>query len=228
MRAKWLSADRTVYAMGPLLDGIPNDPAHPKRTAIRFAKGDGAFAIAESGWMPILVDGDKHGTVSKYAIGFWRYGNRVPDQLDVDTNGDPLQRRSQRAYLLAERTLLGLGDGGRDLTAFGRYSFSDGNSTSIDRMWNLGLRLRGPLASRADDALVIGWTHARLASKWRTVQEVAGSDTAAREEAFEITWRAAITPWLALQPNLQSIRHPGGGASAPRATVLGLRLELAL
>ena len=227
LRGKWQSADRAVYAMAALLDGIPNDPARPRRTAIRFAKGDGAFFIAESGWMPSIVGDEKHGAIGKYAIGLWRYGNRVPDQLDVDANGEPLQRRSQGAYLLAERTLLGLGDAGRDLTAFARYSISDGDSTSIDRMWNLGLRLRGPLASRPDDAVVIGWTHARLAGKWRAVQAAGGTDTAAREAVFEITWRAMLTSWLALQPNLQSINHPGGGGNTPRATVLGLRVEIA-
>ncbi|MDO8788345.1 MAG: carbohydrate porin [Sulfuritalea sp.] len=246
LRGKWLSADRTVYAMGALLDGIPNDPARPKRTAIRFANGDGAFVIAELGWMPdelghlfepnepvhglptpTLVSHAKYSGVSKYAIGLWRYGNRVPDQLDVDANSEPLQRRSQGAYLLAERTLLALGDAGRDIAAFARYSLSDGNSTAIDRVWNLGLRLRGPSASRPDDAVVIGWTHARLANKWRSAQATAGTSTAPGEEAFEVTWRAMLNPWLALQPTLQSIRHPGG-ANSPRATVLGLRLELTL
>jgi len=227
LRGKWQSADHTVYAQGAVLDGIPNDPAHPKRTAILFAKDDGAFVITELGWLPDIVAHEQSGRVSKYAIGLWRYGNRVPDQLDVDANNEPLRRRSQGAYLLAERTLLDPGVVGRDLSAFARYSISDGNSTSIDRMWNLGLRLRGPLASRPDDALLIGWTQARLASKWRTVQATAGTDTAAREEAFEITWRAALTPWLALQPNLESIRHPGGGATTPRATVLGFRVEIA-
>ena len=247
LRAKWLSVDQTAYAMGALLDGIPNDPARPKRTAIRFAKGDGAFVIAELGLMPdelghlfepnepvhgvqtpALVSHAKYSGVSKYAIGLWRYGNRVPDQLDVDADNVPLQRRSQGAYLLAERSLLSLGDAGRDLSAFARYSFSDGNSTAIDRMWNLGLRLRGPSASRPDDAVVVGWTHAQLASKWRSAQAATGTTTAPREEAFEVTWRAMLNPWLALQPTLQSIRHPGGGATAPRVTVLGLRLELTL
>ena len=247
LRGKWLSTDRSFYAMGALLDGIPNDPAHPKRTEIRFAKGDGAFVIAELGWMPdepgnllepsepvgglpspALVSHGKYSGVGKYAIGLWRYGKLVPDQVDVDANNQPLRRRSQGAYLLAERTLLSLGEAGRDLAGFSRCSLSDGDSTAIDRMWNLGLRVRGPLASRPDDAVVIGWTHSRLASKWRTAQSIAGIDTAAQEEAFEITWRAMLAPWLALQPNLQSIRHPGGGDNTPRATVLGFRIELAL
>ncbi len=246
IRAKWLSENREFYAMGALMDGIPNDPARPKATAIRFARGDGAFVIGEVGWMPLetghtfepvapsrvrqqpeMAAHEKYGGLSKYAIGFWRYGNRVPDQLDVDANNNPLQRRSQGGYLLAERTLFSLGgEAGRDVTAFGRYTFSSGHSTAIDRMWNLGARIRGPVASRPDDSLAIGWTHSRMAPKWRSAQQAAGTDTASAEEAFEITWRAAITPWFALQPNLQHVRHPGGTSAARNATLIGARVEL--
>lgn len=246
IRAKWFSEDRAVYAMGALMDGIPNDPARPKATAIRFAKGDGAFVIGEIGWMPLetghafepvdpaevrqtpaLVAHEKYGGVSKYAIGFWRYGNRVPDQLDVDANGDAIQRRSQGGYVLAERTLFNIaGEAGRDVTVFGRYAFSAGHSTALDRMWNLGLRIRGPLASRPDDSLAIGWTRGRLAPKWRSVQAAAGTDTVAAEDALEITWRAAITQWFQVQPNLQHIRHPGGSTTARNATLIGARVEL--
>ena len=246
VRAKWFSEDREIYAMGALMDGIPNDPARPKATAIRFAKGDGAFVIAELGWMPLetghafepvdpadvrqtpaLVAHEKYGGISKYAIGLWRYGNRVADQLDVDANGDPLQRRSQGGYVLAERSLFNLGgEAGRDVTAFGRYSFSAGHSTALDRMWNLGLRIRGPLASRPDDSLAIGWTRSRLASKWRAVQAAAGTDTVAAEEALEVTWRAAITQWFQVQPNFQYVRRPGGAANARNATLIGARVEL--
>ncbi|MFH1873480.1 MAG: carbohydrate porin [Pseudomonadota bacterium] len=246
VRAKAFFADREVYAMAALMDGIPNDPARPKATAIRFARGDGAFVIGEIGWMPLetghsfepvdpalvrqtpaLVAHEKYGGLSKYAVGFWRYGNRVADQIDVDADGKPLQRRAQGGYVLAERSLFSLGgEAGRDVTAFGRYAFSDGHAIAIDRAWNLGLRIRGPLASRPDDSLTLGWSRSRLAAKWRTVQAAAGTETAAAEEAFEITWRAALTPWLALQPDLQYIRHPGGAAAARHATLVGARIEI--
>jgi porin len=242
LRAKWQSADRTRYLMGAVLDGTPNDPDHPKRTAIKFNKGDGIFSIAELGWMPLeyghvfeptdpagglktpeLVAHEKYGGLSKYAIGFWRYSTQVPDQLSADNN-----RPSQGAYLLAERTLLSLGEAGRDLTVFARHSRSDGDSISLDRILNLGVRLRSPLASRPDDVLVIGWTQSRLSAKYRTAQSAAGSDTAAHEEALEITWRAAITPYFFLQPVAQSIHHPGGASNTPRANIIGLRVEIAL
>jgi porin len=247
VRARWHSPDRELYAMGALMDGIPNDPARPRATAIRFAKGDGAFVIGEIGWVPLETGHafehddpsrvrpspehaahDKYSGLSKYAIGFWRYGNRVADQLDVDADNVPLQRRSQGGYLLAERTLFSIGgDPARDLTAFGRYAFSAGAATAIDRMWNFGLRLRGPLASRPDDSVAVGWTRGRLAPKWRAVQAAAGTDTAHAEDAVELTWRAALTPWLALQPNLQHVRRPGGAAAARNATLVGARIEIA-
>lgn len=246
IRAKWLAENRERYAMGALMDGMPNDPARPKATAVRFAKGDGAFVIGEIGWTPLesghlfepldpsrvrptpeLAAHERYGGLSKYAIGFWRYGNRVADQVDVDADGNPLQRRSQGGYLLAERTLFSLGsEAGRDVTAFGRYSFSAGDSTALDRMLNLGLRVRGPLASRPDDSLAIGWTRGRLAAKWRAFQTAAGIETASGEDAFELTWRAALTPWIAFQPNLQYIRHPGGAKTTRHATLIGARVEL--
>jgi porin len=137
--------------------------------------------------------------------------------------------RTQGGYLLAERTLLNIGAGaGRDLTAFARYTLSDGYATEIDRSWNLGLRLRGPLASRPDDILALGWSSGRLSPQFRAAQAANGIETAVAEDALEITWRAAISKWLALQPNLQIVRHPGGDSASKTSTVLGLRFELAL
>jgi porin len=172
---------------------------------------------------PSLVAHEKYGGVSKYAIGFWRYSTQMPDLLNTDIN-----RPSQGAYVLAERTLFSLGDTGRDFTVFARHSRSDGDSISLDRTLNLGARLRGPLDSRPNDVLAIGWTQSRLSSKYRAAQLAEGTATENNETALEITWRAAITPYFALQPVLQSIRNPGGESGADRATIVGLRVEIAL
>ena len=45
----------------------------------------------------------------------------------------------------------------------------------------------------------------------------------ASELAWELTWQAAVTPWLMLQPDLQIVHHPGAEATRPTATVFGLR-----
>ena len=90
------------------------------------------------------------------------------------------------------------------------------------------MRVRGPLASRPDDVLAVGAVYGGLSSGYRSTQAADGNLTAASENVVEITWRAAVTRYLAVQPVAQWIRHPGGGADAERATVLGVRLQLVL
>lgn len=249
LRVKWQSPLRTWYAMGALLDGMPGDPDRPKGTHVRFKHGDGSFVIAELGWMPLelghvfeptgpahvlptpeLREHEKYEGYSKYAIGAWRYSNKMDDTYDLDAAGLPEKRRSWGAYLLAERTLLSLGEEpGRHLSAFVRHAFTDGDSTPIRAQLNLGVSLRGLLEGRGDDVLALAWTQARLADKYRAARwRDAGIASTRHESAVELTYRAQVTPWLAVQPDLQWIRHPGGRAASARTTVAGLRLEIAI
>jgi porin len=206
--------------MGAVLDGIPNDPARPKSTAIRFAKGDGSFSIGELAWLP-EADNEKFQGHAKAAIGLWGYSTKVADQLDNEL------RYQRGGYVLGERTLLRLGgDEARFLSGFARYTWGDGDSTAVKNSLNLGLHLKGPLASRPDDIVGLAWTRAGMSQKWRDVQTIP-ADTKSSESALEITWRFAVTPYLAIQPNYQYIRNPGGG-SAPNAKLIGVRLDLVL
>ncbi len=55
VRGKWFSADRGAYVQGAVLDGIPDDPANPRGTDIKFNKGDGTMSIVEIGLKPGAV-----------------------------------------------------------------------------------------------------------------------------------------------------------------------------
>ncbi len=225
LRAKW-NITKSIYAMGAVLDGIPNDPARPKRTAIRFAKDDGSFSIGEFGWLP-EAENEKFKGHAKAAIGLWGYSTKVNDQRDLDAAGNPLQRSQRGGYILGERSLVNLGgEQERFISAFARYTWTDGNSTPVKNSVNLGLHVKGPVASRPDDVLGFAWSRAGMSQKWRDVQAVPG-DTKSGEDVLEITWRVAVTPWLAIQPNYQQMRNPGGG-SAPKAKLIGARIDVTL
>ena len=247
LRAKWLSADRTLYGMAAVVNGVAGDPGDPKAYFFKASSGGGAFVIGEFGWKPReagitlhpvepldtvptepLYEHEKFTGEGKYALGLWRYSKPPPEQYAVDANGDPAQDHAQGGYVLAENTLFGLGEKGRDVSAFARYSWSNGLATAIDRTWNVGVRVRGPLASRPDDVLVIGAVYGGLSSGYRLTQAADGNLTAASENVIEVGWRAAITRYFSLQPVAQWIRHPGGGAETERATVLGVRMQLVL
>jgi porin len=247
LRAKWLSADRTLYGMAAVVNGVAGDPDYTKSYFFKSSTGQGTFVIGELGWKPReegftlkpveplrtvpteeLYDYERFKPEGKYAVGLWRYSKPPPGQYAVDADGEPAQGHSQGGYVLAENTLFGLGEQGRDVSAFARYSWSNGLATPISRTWNLGVRVRGPLASRPDDVLVIGTVYGGLSSGYRSTQAADGNPTAASENVVEVGWRAALTRYLAVQPVAQWIRHPGGGADAERATVLGVRLQLVL
>ena len=80
----------------------------------------------------------------------------------------------------------------------------------------------GLVPFRHDDRLAIGLAAAShgLDSR-RDMLEHGGAP--ASELAWELTWQAAVTPWLMLQPDLQIVHHPGAESTRPTATVFGLR-----
>lgn len=230
LRLRGQSEDGSIYVQGALLDGVPGDPAQPKGTHVRFRDGDGSFGIIEAGLRSVTAkDAKTPAPPGKLAIGVWGYSARVPDLVDVDGNGDPLNRHSRGAYLLGEREVWRIdGDPGRGLTAFVRYSGTDGDSTEIRRALNLGARVIGLFAGRPDDALGIAYTRANIGEKFRQAQAAAGVAATSFEDALEIGYRVQVNKWLVVQPLAQRIRHPGADQSVPNSTLLGARIEVAL
>ena len=62
-------------------------------------------------------------------------------------------------------------------------------------------------------------------SPFREAMQQAGSIFDHSEVALELTYRAPITPWLAIQPDVQYIINPGTDPSIGNALVVGARLE---
>jgi porin len=215
------------------MDGIPNDPDHPRRTRIRFDDKDGAFNMVEVGWLP-EAGNDQFKGHAKLAFGLWGYTVREDDQLDVanidagNSAGPARKRRSQGGYLLGERTFYRVDDD-RFVSGFGRYSWTDGDSSPLKDALSLGIHVKGPLAARPDDILGLAWTRASLSSNFRQATRIYGDDLPTRSEsAWELTYRAQLTPWLAIQPNAQWVRNPGGLVGPGNARLIGVRLDLVL
>ena len=233
-RLRWQSEQRSVYVQGALLDGVPGNPDTQKGTHIEFNSGDGSFGIAEIGYKPGDAAADDKARAladpfSKVAAGVWRYTARVPDLVDVDAAGNPVSRKSWGYYLLAEQTLYRpVADASQGLAAFARFSSTDGDSTPIRYALNIGLNLQGPISSRPDDVAVIGFTRGRFGSKFRHAMQDAGTLVADAESVLELVYRAQANEWLALQPGIQWIRHPSADSGLKDATVVGLRVDVAL
>ncbi|MDV6331218.1 carbohydrate porin [Asticcacaulis sp. 201] len=95
---------------------------------------------------------------------------------------------------------------------------------SIESYLGGGLVWTGPSASRASDAVGFAVAHADFG---RPYVMAAGMDLKP-EITLELTYRYAISDGLAVQPDVQYIRHPSGDPQVDDALVVGARLKVGL
>ena len=84
----------------------------------------------------------------------------------------------------------------------------------------------GLLRSRPDDQLGLGVAAAFAGHEFQDASKEAGIDADGAEVAIELTYRAQLTPWLAVQPDLQYIVNPSFDPSVDDALALGARFEV--
>ena len=202
-RVEWTPAERW-RVRAAALDGVPGDPARPRRTAVKLGGNDGALLIGEVEYR----DGR-----TKAALGAWGYTARF------EGIASGLRRRDSRgAYLLVERRVAAAQDG-RALAAFARIGFAEARVNAIGRYLGAGLVRTGVLAR--DDRLGVAVARASFGRPYRRATGAGRAET-----VVELTYRAALTPWLTVQPDAQYVVDPGGDPGLRNALALGLRAEV--
>ncbi len=202
-RFKVSPADRWAIRAA-VLDGVPGDPDRPRRTAIRLGDGDGALLVGEV--EAPLGDG-------KFLVGHWRYTGEF-DRNDGRGSGGGNAGTYVRSELpLVERS-------GRRLDAFVRLGTASGRYNMFDRFAGGGLKFSGWVPGREADEFGIAFAAAFTAQDWR-----AATGAGSSEIAIEATYRAPVTRWLAVQPNIHYVRHPSALRGVADALIFGLRAE---
>ena len=214
-----------------VLDGAPvNRPGDGTRV---FAPGDGALIVAEVALLSrpdtvsiprqrrfVIGRGGPRPYAGKLAIGAWYYTARFSDLVDTLPGGASVRHRgSGGAYLIGDLSV-------RSVTAFAQLGLGDGRVNQIGGYLGGGLTLSAPFRNRAQDALGFAVAAARNGSHYEHAQIEAGTP-AAGETTLELTYLAQLAPWLAVQPDVQYVIHPGGTRATPNAVVPGLRIALA-
>ncbi|HCI14823.1 MAG TPA: hypothetical protein DFK12_13030 [Gallionellaceae bacterium] len=201
------------YAQAAVTDGVPGNPNNAHGTQVRFDQGDGTLAVAEFGYTPEAAEGQ----YNKAAIGLWRYTARAADLDPAVAN----LHRDQGAYVIAERTLMAeQGDAAQGLSGFVRYGFVNKNVYQADWSGSIGLNYQGLFDGRDADAAGIAVTTSNASAKYRLLN---GSESS--ETVVELTYRAQLQSWLALQPSLQYIANPNMDPTLKDAWVVGFRIE---
>jgi porin len=188
-----------------LLDAIPGDPNHPENTTVRWSSNEGFLYVAE-------VDYSLNGRV-RTGLGVWQYSEPVDGE-----NNDG-------AYAFAETGAIELANERGFLNVFTRTGWADEDVNPVSRYVGAGISWTGFVADRAD-RVGVAIAHATMSDPWRRAMADEGATTRAAETILELTARFPFGDSVALQPDVQYIRHPGATADRDSAWVFGLRLEV--
>lgn len=174
----------------------------------KFNLNTGALLIAELQYTPPTT------LPGTYKLGLWYDTASFPDQLYGTAR---MHHGNASPYAVVDQTIWQSSSrSAQTLNIFGRIMAAPANENLIDLAFNGGITLTAPLPGRdADQAginLGLGHVSHRIANR--------GTET-----LVELTYQAQLTPWLALQPDIQYILNPG--ANAPQTLhnefVTGLR-----
>lgn len=209
LRAAWSPAPQWRMLLAAF-DGVPGDPEHPSSNRIRLNGDEGALGIAELQWT-----GER---VTKLSLGHWRYSAEFEDLRSTATAPRPMRDDNRGTYAGVEVALDREPVAAPATLAFARYGSAEDRINEFADSWSVGLRRRGIFVARPDDELGIAYTRA-------DVSRAAGALRDRYEAALELTYRAAITDWLTIQPDIQYIFNPGADPALDDSLVFGLRLE---
>lgn len=231
-RAQW-HPDHRWYVQGAVLDGVPGDPTDPGATAIQLSPDDGILWVAEWGYLhhsdradvtgdPELGRDHIHPDLSwRVAVGAWGY-SRAGEEIGT---GRPVESHPG-VYLLTEIYPYREGSGGQGLSAFARVGAADDRTNRFGTYTGFGLTYTGLLPGRDGDVTGLGVAAAWNGAAWKESLRARGTPVTSAETTVELTYRAGLTPWLAVQPNLQWVVNPNTDPRIPNALLLTTRVEM--
>lgn len=227
-----------------VLDGVPGDPNDSKGTQIRFHKDEGLLIASEAAILWYESEAEEVPTmrsrrrrvgrgwgdlpyVLKLALGAWGYTAKQPLLASPDPDEPVKAHGHPGLYVLADYDASAWSplDSG-SMALFARAGVADGDIGRFAGYVGGGIVFTGPFPSRAEDEFGFAVAAARNGQGFERSTKNDGMKTKDFEIALEWTYRLQLTPWLALQPDLQYVIHPGGIAGRNPAVVGGLRYEV--
>jgi porin len=97
------------------------------------------------------------------------------------------------------------GDARRGVGAFFSAGASDGKANPVKRSYSLGLVGKGVVPGRPQDDFGIGWARTKFSDNFVPFLRRTFDLGLNREDAVELYYNAAVTPWLSISPSLQVI-----------------------
>lgn len=180
-----------------------------------FGKPSDLFVIGEFG---ITWECGENKLPGRLGVGGWGHTGtftRFDSTTDNGTSG---------FYLVLDQALCRENpeaeDDGQGVGAFFQFGQADQDVSEIETHVGAGLSWVGPIPGRDEDVAGVGATYVQFSD------DTNAGFTDDHEIAYEAFYKIQVWEWVTVKPDIQYIRHPGGG-SLKDATVGTLRVEVA-
>jgi porin len=227
--------------IGAVFDGNaagpgPEDPQLRDRYGLNFRVNDPPLVLGEVQFLWNAKKGDP-GLAGKFKIGGWRHFGDFDDQristtglsLAVPASGGipAVHRGDFGIYSVFEQKLYRVGeDVDRGIGIFARASYSPPDRNLIDLYADAGIEFVGLSDRRPKDKFGVALAYTRVSPWARALdadfQQFNGPawPTRSQETLVTAVYQYEVRGGWTLQPNVQYIFRPGGGATNPLATYL--------
>ena len=232
--------------LGAVFDGNAagpgtNDPQLRNRYGVNFRVNDPPLILYEAQFQWNAKKGDP-GLDGKLKLGGWRHFGSFSD-LRFDTSGlslaDPASSGmaasftgDQGLYAVFEQKLHRVGtDDDRGIGVFGRGSYSPPDRNLIDIYADGGFEFVGLSDERPHDKFGVAAAYAHVSRRAQALDRDfqfiygAGWPIRSSEALLTAVYQYEVRAGLTLQPNVQFIRHPGGGSTDPLGSLRGKHLK---
>lgn len=203
------------YVKSGWFDGDPRGGRSGFDTA--FSGKDSVFFIEQTGITHKIKN-----YPGNYFAGYWLR----TEHTDELSNAAAPKTFGQNTgwYMTAEQMIFKENksqDDDQGLTVFGQFAWAPSNRNEIARYYGAGLSYKGLIPKRNNDFTGIG---AAIANFSGCLKNIPDDGRGGSEIALEMFHKVQLTPWLAVQPDMQIIFNPDG--QYKNAFVIGLRSSI--
>jgi porin len=221
-----------------ILDGAPLDRMNGSPPP--FDPHNGVLLVAEAAFLKYRPSGDPEEDLrfhvgransqaaydDKFAVGAWYYTARL-NESGVPVPAPARHQGQGGAYATLDHLLIAAEDDPkRRLSGFIQLGFADRTVNRFGTYIGGGLVASGVIAGRTDDQLGLAFAMARNGSHYIGAQQQLGVPVNAAETTLEVSYLAQLTPWIAVQPDVQYVIHPNTDPAIANATVLQMRVTV--
>jgi porin len=229
-----------VYDDNPIGHCAENlDPGQCNTDGLDFSLDDPPLLLAEADYS-YNQGGGRPGIV-KFG-GWYDWGKFADQRFDVHhglraiTGLAPLQHDGTYGiYGIVDQVIYKApGEGGRNISVFGRVIGSPSDRNQIDSYFDTGIVFTGIMPRRPNDVFGVGFAFTGISNDASDFDREAGLSVIRNHETLlEISYTAEVMPGWTLQPDFQYIWNPGGNVpdetgtgAVKNATVLGARTTI--